>query len=157
MLQTRRWVKFLVRETKPKLLDQSARRPICRVMSCEESFDAKSFESEGDHGSSSFLSQALAPVLGSQMNPLLENLLLIPVGSQSGAAGKLAILQQEDGPVLNSVDRHQFDLSTEPHPHFIRRERTIKEDTLGSHQRCMANGKSVSRQWLNPRRSVFTK
>src|SRR5271170_3891634 len=56
------------------------------------------------------------------MNPQLENPLLMLVRSQSSATGKLVILKQEDGPVLNRVDGHQFDFSTQPSLHLIGRK-----------------------------------
>jgi hypothetical protein len=61
------------------------------------------------------------------MNSHLESLFLMSIGPQSSAPGELAILKQEDGPVLNTVGGHQFYFSAEPRLHLIRRKRTADQ------------------------------
>jgi hypothetical protein len=122
VVQSGRWIEFLVREVKPELLDKPLRRRIGRMVSCEETLGPERIEGQGDDRAARLLSQPLPPGLGQQMNSHFENLILMPVRSQSRTARHAVVLKQEDGPVLNPAGNPRFDFSMKAMLYFILRK-----------------------------------
>lgn len=161
-METCRGIKLLMSKTKPKSREKSPRRYILRMMPGKEPLDAKRFERKINHSACRLLSETLAPVIGSQMNSHLKNLLVTPVRPQSGASDKLMRLKREDRPVLNLVGAHHFDLATESFADLIRSKRAtdqrrypgITPKRHGQSQISfvpLAEPKTIRRQKISPR------